>query len=194
MQKLVIKDFVKDPVVAGFVKKMTEYGNLILNDVPVDEDGKIVVKKEKERSDGKLQRGYYTARFISMDNINKSIATNMWQTLSSDGKSLVWKDLSPTVAPKFLGANLAGHVLEVEYTQEYDITNPDGRTTVTNKTNLFVGDLQPETIESTLRRDIMRHGWIVTENSEQEDDTKQEDNPDKVVINTGVGAGAEIED
>lgn len=92
------------------------------------------VKIEKDRTDGKAARSYYTAEFIDAENpFNAPRIRNFFQQHSADGKTTVWKGGNPELVKQFLGKLIPGAIVskQVEpYTVEGNATPATKFTTV----------------------------------------------------------------
>lgn len=176
-----MKQTVKNPELQAIVRGVQIYGNLILNDVPVDKNGNVITKKEKERTDKKISRSYYNATFISMENINAARTVTMWQSHTSDGQGLVWKALNPVIAGKMVGGNLEGYIAKVTFNESYEI-DINGEKRMVDNTTMFIPNL--EVLEDLLMDEAIRNKLIVVES----DDTSGSgsDNTDNLEGGTGT--------
>lgn len=161
-----MKQTVKHPDLQAIVHSVQIFGNLILNDVPVDKNGNVMTKKEKDRTDKKVSRSYYNATFISMENINSARTVTMWQSHTSDGQGLVWKALNPVIAGKMVGSSLEGYIAKVKFKDEYEI-DINGEKRMVDNTTMFIPNL--EVLEDLLLDEAVRVKLIAVEQPEAED-------------------------
>lgn len=175
-----MKQTVKNPELQAIVRGVQIYGNLILNDVPVDKNGNVITKKEKERTDKKISRSYYNATFISMENINAARTVTMWQSHTSDGQGLVWKALNPVIAGKMVGGNLEGYIAKVTFNDSYEI-DINGEKRMVDNTTMFIPNL--EVLEDLLMDEAIRNKLIVVDS----DDTSGSGSDEKENLSGGSG-------
>lgn len=118
----------KNQDVAKLVRNMKMYGNLILNDAATDANGNVITKtenrtKEEIEIDGKkvpkMNRQYYNATFISLDNINVARTVTLWQTHTDGGKACIWKALNPKLASRMIGQDVSGKIAIVDLNETY---------------------------------------------------------------------------
>jgi len=70
------------------------------------------VKTEKTRTDGKVSRKYYTARFADASNpFAKGVQRNVFQAHSADGKTASWKGGNPDQVRSFIGKEIPGQMV-----------------------------------------------------------------------------------
>lgn len=85
------------------------------------------VKIEKVRTDGKVSRKYYTARFTDPSNpFAPAVSRNIWQQHNNDGTSADWKVGNPDLVRTFLQKEIPGKVVSAEVTP-YFIPSENGK-------------------------------------------------------------------
>lgn len=87
------------------------------------------VKTEKEgssRSDGKVNRQYYTAEFNNPANpFGKSVRRTFWQQHNADGTLAEWRGANPKDVSKFIGKEIPGRIVSGT-TEAYEIISYGG--------------------------------------------------------------------
>ena len=164
-----MKHEVKNPDLQGVIRSVRLYGNLMLNDVPTDKNGKVIVKTEKERTDKKPSRNYYVPTFVSMENVDVARSVALWQSHTPDNKSLVWKVVNPLLAGKMLGGEYPGFIAKIDFNEQYEIDTVDGKRNV-DKTTLYIPTL--EVADEYIMNEAIRIGLIAkpeTDTSEKHD-------------------------
>lgn len=95
------------------------------------------VKTEKQRTDGKSSRQYYTAYFADVMNpFAKQIQRNIFQSHSADGKTANWRAGNPELVKNFIGKEIPGQFVNSKV-EPYQI---DGRTVTTYTTVVLEGE------------------------------------------------------
>lgn len=177
---------IKNPAVKSLVKSANFYGNLLLNDVAQNGDGEVITKMEKERSDKKARRSYYNATFTSFENLNVSRTVTMWQSHTSNGEGVIWKQLNPKIAGKFLGGTIPGHVADIRLTEEYQIGD-----NFTNKVSLYIP--HPDEFEPELERFLIQNELIVKDDEPSIDEGEGAAEQNQGAEGEGEGAEELIE-
>lgn len=109
----------KNQDVAKLVADVKSYGNLILNDAAIDSEGNVICKTENRTKDDKMNRQYYNATFISLENINVARTVTLWQAHTNEGKGCIWKSLNPKLAARMIGQDVSGKIAIVNLTETY---------------------------------------------------------------------------
>lgn len=84
------------------------------------------IKTEKDRSDSKISRQYYTAEFSNPANpFGKTVKRTFWQQHSTDGLSAEWRGGNPSEVKAFIGKLLPGKIVSSQV-EAYDIADSLG--------------------------------------------------------------------
>lgn len=105
------------------------------------------IKTEKERTDGKVSRQYYTATFSNPSNpFSKTVSRVFWQQHNVEGTEATWKAGDPKEVKQFIGKTIPGQIVSSKV-EAYDITDTLGTTREANTYTAVVleGEL-PETV------------------------------------------------
>lgn len=109
------------------------------------------VKTEKERSDAKVSRKYYTATFSNPANpFGKTISRTFWQQHNADGTKAEWKGADPVQVRAFIGKTIPGNIVAANV-EPYDIIGLSGeaRTATTYTTVVLDGELAETVFKSS---------------------------------------------
>lgn len=110
------------------------------------------VKTEKEgsvRTDGKINRQYYTATFSNPANpFGKTVSRTFWQQHSADGTTAEWKGGDPVQVRAFLGKLIPGSIV-AKTVEPYEIIGLGGE--VRYATTYTAVVLDGETVESVFK-------------------------------------------
>ena len=89
------------------------------------------VKTEKQRTDGKISRKYYTAYFADAHNpFAKQVQRNIFQSHSTDGTVATWKSGDPMLVKSFVGKEIPGQFVN-STVETYKIDDRDVSTFTT---------------------------------------------------------------
>ena len=143
------------------------YGNLILNDVATDANGNVITKtenrtKEEIEIDGKkvpkVNRQYYKATFLSLDNVNVARTITLWQTHTDGGKACIWKAINPAIASRMIGKDVSGKIVIVDLNETYFVEDNE-----VNSVTLFIP--HEDELEKTIQ-DFLIQAELITEPEE----------------------------
>jgi hypothetical protein len=77
---------------------------------------------EKERTDSKVSRSYYTAEFQDPSNpFAPTVKRTIFQQHNADGTAASWRGGNPDIIKKFIGKEIPGEIVSKQV-PEYDIT------------------------------------------------------------------------
>jgi hypothetical protein len=176
----------KNPALQQLVREVKQYGNLVLNDVPVDSENRPILKKENRVKDNKMNRAYYNATFISLENINKARTVTLWQSHTDNaGSGVVWKSLNPVVAVQYFGKPIEGKIAVVTFNEDYEVNG-----NFVNTATLFIP--HEDQLEPEITRFAIQNGLIIEEDNNDIDNNLPEGNSAETKGETPID-GAEEE-
>jgi len=118
------------------------------------------VKTEKERSDSKIKRQYYTGYFSDATNPFAPMRQqNFFQSHNEDGSIATWKAGDPSIVKQYLGKEIPGAFI-TRTVNPYQI----GEKTVTSATCVVLGEVNEVTIE----RAFKANGLTINSNTSNE--------------------------
>lgn len=128
------------------------------------------VKTEKERSDAKVSRMYYTATFSNPANpFGKTVSRTFWQQHNADGSDASWKGGDPVQVRAFVGKTIPGSIVAANV-EPYDIIGLGGevRTATTYTTVVLDGELPESVFKSSGKTMLQAAAMTIAEKQEAE--------------------------
>ena len=105
------------------------------------------IKTEKERTDGKVSRKFYTAYFMNSSNpFAKPLQRNIFQQhVGEEGKEVNWKGGDPAIISTYVGKELDGQFISNIFVKPYEVSGK-----MVNTTSVIL--LDGEKLETILKQ------------------------------------------